>query len=302
MIIEKKSTIIDPSKVVIPYNYLLVKPDADYEELHHKGRNTGIAVTNFIYDGEGRRVSIAERNRAVTGTVYAVPDKLIYEVDRANKMGEGRVFAKEVNGFHHIVDPSTRNEINDLKLKSLEYDVDMEVSVGDRVKFSYMVHERAMTNKSIVETTEGDMYFIRYDDLFMVINEDLSPKKMVNGFILVEADEREEEETLGAKGTEKNGLFIVNLKDSENRERKSMTGTILSAATPCRGYKSVKGEKDPDTCHENGEKVMFDPRGAFKLDLMNHQHSEVPQYLIHRIDIWLTSKENPNFDEILIAN
>lgn len=300
MIIEKKSSLIDPKRVKIPYNYVLVKPDPDFDEYHYRGRSTGVAVSNFIYDGEGRRVSIKERNRAITGVVYAVPNRIYYKMREARQMSEGKVFAKKIDGIFYTVDRSTRDIINDMKLKSMEYEVDVELQVGDRIKFSYMVHERAMDNNSIIETTEGPMYFITYDQIFMSIDDQGNPKRMVNGYILVESDIKELEKDGAVKGKEKGQLFIVDLSDGEKRERKAMVGTVVLAGTPCRGYKSIPDARDPNTVHTPGERLIFDPRGAINVDLMNHQLTEKPQYLIHRIDIWLSSKENPNFENVLI--
>lgn len=292
---------IDITNIQLIENYVLILPDPNYTEFHYKGKNTGLLTTDFIYDAEGKRTSVKERNFSCIGTVYAIPKRLRYDVWKARKIGIGRNLTKEVDGQVHIVDKHIMQQIQDYRRYSVDFETECELEVGDRARFSYTAHKQCEDTGAFIETELGRMYFMKYDKIQMSINEDLSPKRMVNGYILVEPDEIEMENQDGVEGkTTDSGLFMPNLKGHrERKSRKAMVGTVLAAGKPIKGYKQLEPYIDPQVEIEAGEKIMFDPRGAVRLEMMNHQEwHEKELYLLQRHDVFFLSSENSNFEQI----
>lgn len=296
--IKKKEVLVE--NIVIPANYVLIKPDENYTEYQYRGRETGILSSDFSYDSKGRRVSVKSRNYSVMGTVYAVPRKLRYHVRRANRLIAGRKAMKEVNGVTHIVDRSVFDEVNHLKTVSVQFETSVEVSPGDRVRFSYMAHETAKTNQGFIETDMGLMYLVRYDDLYMVIDDNKDPVKCINGYILVRPDRVETKVEDGVSMVEgKGGIVIVTEATKEKRKRKIASGTVLCGSSPVSGYKDLPYNKDEPSVHERGDRVFYDPRGGVRMEMMNHQeYSEDDLVLIRRPDIYISSRNNPDFDKL----
>lgn len=298
MIIEEKK--IKVSDIVIPWNNVLIKPDPNYTEYQYKGRQTGIISSDFSYDEKGRRVSVKSKNYSVIGTVYGVPKNLKTDYKKANKIMEGREAYKEVNGFKHPIDKSSINAVQELRRNSVAYEVDIETQIGDRVRFSYMVHEYAMDNKAYIETDEGLMYFVRYDELFMVVDENLDPIRGLNGYILVCPDKVETKTEEGVTIIEGGkSLVLVADPNKEKRKRKIAQGTILCSSSPVRSYKDLHFGADNDFPHDKGDRIFYDPRGGVRLEMMNHQeYSEDDLVLIRRPDVLFSSRNNPDFDKI----
>lgn len=279
MIIEKKSNIVDPKKVVIPENWVLIKADPNYTTYQNKGKDIGIATTDFAYDGKGGKVSIKERNFSVTGTVYAVPNRLYFagrKVYEAQKLG-----GSAPEGMFR---------------RSVQFDTDVEVKVGDRVRFSYTSHTEAVNAGMSFETTEGEMFFMKYDKLFMTVDKDGNPEKVLNGYILAEADKIETKNEGGAEVRETNsGIVIATLGKKDNRKRKIATGKCILCGSPIRGNLNFLGENEPIHEIENGAKILFDPRGSKRLEPLNHQHHKEDLLLLHPRTLIFVSDNSTNF-------
>jgi hypothetical protein len=157
-----------------------------------------------------------------------------------------------------------------------------------------------MENGSIIDTEHGPMYFIKYDKIFMVVNDDLSPKRMLNGYILVDPD-MEDVKKDGAMSytTSDSGLVIPSSKTKEKRSRKKMTGTVILSGTPIKGYLQFGDLEDNNDKISPGDHLFFDPRGCKRLEHHNHQeYSDKTYYLIQRRDIYINKTENAIFEEI----
>lgn len=290
---------LDISNLRIIRNYVLVKPDPNYTTYQFKGNETGIIAPDHIMEN-GKAISVKERNYSVYGTVYAVPDKIDFNRDKIKHIIDRHDFVTEHYGETIIADNSKFEEVARIRKNSCLFGTANEIEKGDRVKFSYQSHMEAIENGAIIDTDHGLMYFIKYDKMFMVVNEDLSPKRMLNGYILVDPDINEVKSDGIMNYTESEaGLVIPSLKTKEKRSRKKMTGKVVLAGTPIRGYLQFGELEDNDDIIEPGDHLLFDPRGCKRLEHHNHQeYSDKTYYLIQRRDVYLNRRENAIFEEI----
>ncbi len=287
---------IDVSKIRIPRNYVLIAPDADYDTIQHKGLETDLYTANYIVEN-GKRVSVESKNYSVHGTVYGVPDKIGFYKDEINDIKRDKT--KE----QVVLEEDTIKRLSDYVRRTCLFETENELQIGDRVKFSYLAHVKVKEEGGIFETTQGPMYFIKYDQIFMAVNEDLSPKKMVNGYILVEPELKESKKDGIMDYTETStGLIIPTLNDQklQKRTRKNMIGKVLCAGNPIKRYFQFDIE-DRDVHFNPGDTVIFDPRGAKRLEHPNHQeYSDHELFLIQQRDVYINKSENANFDLIEI--
>lgn len=289
---------VNPNKLQILQNYVLVKPDANYESIQSKGTETGIFLPDFIYEkdkqGGERKVSVKERNFSVYGKVYAVPGKIGFHREEIKSLNNKYTVAAKIDGEVHVINRSVMNQIGSLTESSCLYETECEVEVGDRVKFSYLAHKSASEKKICIDTEEGEMYLIKYDMLTMVVNPDNTPKRMLNGYILVEPEEDERIKTEnGVTFTEsEGGLILPTFKHKHKKNRKQQKGTVLFAANKVGGYLQHEGLNDPNIEVKQGGSILYDPRGASRHEHHFHQeYSGKPLQLIQRRDIITTEEE-----------
>jgi co-chaperonin GroES (HSP10) len=244
----------------------------------------------------------------VTGKVYAVPQKIQFNRGAIKAINDSYTLVAKVGGEHKVVNGPLMRKINDLKKESCRFETDNELQVGDTVKFSYMAHLTAKENNAIFDTQEGKMYFIKYDDIFMTVDGNGQPKKMINGYILIDPDVVELKTENGMEYTEKAGLIIPQI-GKDNRQRKGakcMEGRVLLAARPlsCEGkpggYFDLENYNEVSVDVNSGDRILFDGRIAQQLEHENHQAmSEKKLYMIQRKDILFMEKDNVGlFDDI----
>lgn len=303
---------ISVKNIKIPANYVLVRVDEDYETLQRGGVETNILVANYVYEGD-KRISRPNVNFSVFGKVYGVPEKIKFnreEISFINK--RHTIVGKDKQGQHKIVHSDLLRRINDLKKDSCRFETDNELEVGDMVKFSYMVHITAKENYSIFDTDEGKMYFIKYDDVYMTINEDLTPKKMINGYILVDPNTVETKKEGAIEYEEANhGIVIPKMYEvsKHKRGKKCMEGKVILASQPLTvtdngekragGYFEIEDYYEPDVEVNTGDRVLFDPRVSLQIEHDNHQSLfEHRLYIMQRKDIIFMEKDNPYFENI----
>ena len=290
---------IDITNLKILSNYVLVNPDPNYTSFQKNGKETGILTTDHIIEN-GKMVSVKERNYSVYGTVYAVPEIIDFNRDKIKNIVDRHEFITEHYGETVIADNSKFEEVARLRKNSCLFGTRNELEKGDRVKFSYQAHKEAMDNGAIIETDQGPMYFIKYDKIFMAVNSDLSPKKMINGYILVEPDMVEtEKDGMMDYTTSGGGIILPTQKKKEKRTRKTILGKVVLAGTPISGYLQFGDIEDTDDPIETGDSILFDPRGCKRLEHENHQeYSDRDYYLIQRRDLYINKRESPIFDKI----
>lgn len=288
-------------------NWVLVKPDDDFDTYQYGGKETGLTVPNYAYH-EGKRIATPSKHFSVTGKVYGVPQNIQFNREEIKQINNSYTLVKKIGDKQQIVNGPMLRKINDLKKESCRFETDNELQVGDQVKFSYFVHITAKENGAIFDTEEGKMYFIKYDDIFMTVDENGQPKKMINGYILVDPDVIEVKSENGMEYKEQSGLILPQIgKDTRQRKgMKCMEGKVLLAAKPLSkdgkagGYFDIENYNEVPIEVNSGDRILFDHRAAQQLEHENHQAmADHKLYLIQRKDILLTEKENKEvFDEI----
>lgn len=164
---------IDPTKIKLPANYVLIKPDDDMEKYHLDGKETSIYIgkSSMQYvdpldslDFEQKETVTSQADHwAITGTVIKNPERISFYGRKINKI---KARAGSELGHDDII------EMNKLFHKSVTYDCSLETKEGDKVLFDPHAHIRAVENLEFIETDQGLMYLIRYDHLRAIIRED----------------------------------------------------------------------------------------------------------------------------------
>lgn len=294
---------IDLSTFKILYNYVLVKPDEDFETYQIKGKELGLIAPSFKYEGTGenqKRISVKERNVAVTGTVYQVPKLLQFNLDQIKALKSRYTTHKVIGGQLRMVNLPIQFEIDQLTKSSVQFNVPMEVVVGDKVNFSYMAHKQALEQGLVIDTEFGEMYLMKYDMLYMTVGENNEPKKMLNGWVLVEPDEIE---VLNENGKEfvatSTEIVLLAPKSKLRKSKKNQLGTVKNAGTLCKGYLQQPDKSDGTNKIKNGDKLLYDPRMATKLEYETHQiYSDKIHHLVQRKDVWLIFDRDFDLDTI----
>lgn len=287
-----KDNSVNTSELIMMANYVLVLPDPQLTSYQFKGRELGLISPDFKYEN-GEKISIKEKNMSVFGTVYGVPSHLQFNLDKIEKLKRTYTLFDETKPYTCPVNIAVHREIGELTRNSVMFDVDIEIKKGDRVNFSYQAHKTAKEEKMILDTELGEMYLIKYDMLYMVVDENYQPKRMLNGYILVEPDEIE---TLKEDGKEfiehSGGLVTLAPKHKLKKTRKTQNGTVIKAGGYCRRFLQQPEKKDDTKYLEDGDRIMYDPRLCKKLELDIHQIvSDKILHLIQRKDIHLVYRE-----------
>lgn len=228
----------------IPYNYVLIKPDQNFKSYQYKGEDTGL-VTALDEISAGQRMS-------VRGTIIKLPERLKYG---------GEEMKRERDKFAN--DNSSIQVIKEVKESSMLYDVTIEPSVGDIVFFNYMEHYECYQNGRFIETEEGDLLLMRYDNL--VASHKLNNIKSIqplNGFILIEPE---------ALNEPKKGLNTMRLEKLKHKVNKIGAARVLKTGKLCKGYmEDLSAPKDTNEFKE-GQNILYKPSGAHLLEWGLHQ-------------------------------
>lgn len=303
---------ISVKNIKIPANYALVKVEDDYDTYQINGKETGIISPNYVYQ-DSNRVSRPNLNFAVFGKVFGVPEKIKFHREEIACINRSHtIVGKDKHGQHKVVHGDLLYRINDLKKDSCKFETENELEVGDTVKFSYMVHIKAQEDNSIFDTEEGKMYFIKYDDIYMTVDENNKPKKMVNGYILVDPNTIETKKEGAVEYEEANhGIVIPKMYEvsKQKRGKKCMEGKVVLAGKPLQvtdngivrqgGYFEQENYYEPNIELNTDDRVLFDPRTAMQVEHDNHQELfDHRLYIIQRKDIIFMENNNPHFSEI----
>lgn len=277
---------IDVTKVVIPYNYVLIKLDPDFDTYHNTetGDNTGIHVAPW---GINQATHLS-----VTGVVMQVPNALIY------------------NGYEMAVlkkdqyrTASEQQHIADLRKESMAYDVPMELSKGLRVYFEYTTRLNAFKEGRALEQEDGKYIWIPYDMLVMAFkpstdmtNVKISDVYMLNGFLLIKILEYATEKgSDGIKGVKTiSDVFIPVQEDAKYVHQENVWyANVLSAGCGVKSYADFPGrggeyEVKNTPGGRSGDKIIFDGRHKKRLEQPAHRviFKKHELYRIHRKDIF----------------
>lgn len=277
LIIEKKSSVIDPLKVRIPSNYVLVLPDKTFDTYQLSGKETGIMVGRSIErdvsdddSEEGlleERVDNLAQHFSVKGKVFSVCEKLLYRKDLILKL-------RERFGNNH----SDMAELGYQTNICVDYDTDIEVSVGDEVMFDYLEHIACYEDGRVIETELGDMYLIRYDALFIALKPDGS-KVPLNGWVAIKR-------ILAEKVTE-HGIVVPLFSKDYFRVGKHEYAEVLDVGSPLRGMKEDFNYSDGPDHISSGDKVVYRPGGSYSLEWALHQvvYPGIDARIVRRKDI-----------------
>ena len=269
-------------------NYVLVKPDEHHTTFQFNGRETNIISSSYIFEGENQ-IKADQRNYSTVGTVYAVCEKLNFYLPQINKLRESHDLYKDMGGMGTaLVRPDIQKEIDRLTDLSVRFDTPIEVKAGDRVNFDYLTHDKVKENALIVETDEGTMYLVKYDLLYAVLDENNQPIRMLNGWNLVEPEEKETKKEDGLEyTTTESGLAIPVLKTKEKKKKRYQVGKVLLFASRNDGYLQMPDKVDPyvDRKQAKGKRLHFDHRATQRLEYYGHQFiSDKKLMLVHSKD------------------
>jgi len=189
-------------------------------------------------------------NFSVKGTVVAIPEGFLF-------------YGHQVLVYDKPYSSQELRELRELNAMSLQYDTPMELSVGDRVLFSYTAHFEKETKQD----------FIDYDRIIAK----LDPIQPINGFLLVEMKENPTFEDVG-------GFFKYN-KDKNDYG----VGVVKYAATPLKGYLGFPGVRDDERIIEETV-VFFEKTSAVRSEMDVHNSLTEQQsslFRLHRKDVLL---------------
>lgn len=277
---------ISIKNIKIPFNYVLVKLDANFESYQFAGKETNILAPTYTYK-EGKRVDAKHKNLATTGTVYGVPERIRFTREAIKSIKASIV--TERNGQNALADASLLYKINSLKDAGCRFETENELKIGDHVKLAYQVHTKCQS----FETQEGEMHMVKYDDIFMTTDG-----KMINGYILVDPVRRDTvQDGAATLLTTSSGLVIPKLGETYKRSARWQEGIVKYAGKKIGGYFDHDGYYDEDIEVIPGERIIFDPRTAMQYEMDIHMRlSDHRMYLIQRKDILFFERDNPNFD------
>lgn len=286
---------INTKELFMLSNYALVLPEPKLDTYQWKGKESNIISPDFKYEN-GERLSVKEKNLSVFGTVYGVPSTLNYNAKQIAKLSNQNTLTAKINGVDYPINIGIHRQIGELTRNSLLFDTQIEIQKGDRVNFSYQAHKKAKDEQMILDTELGEMYLIKYDMLYMVM-EGNTPKRMLNGYVLVEPEEIETKKEGAQEFIEhESGLVTLVPKHRLKKTRKTQVGKVLMAGTPNKGYLQQQEKKDIIINLEKDQNIMYDPRLCQKLEYESHQIiSDKILHLIQRKDIHYAFKDEEEF-------
>lgn len=236
---------INPSTATIPFNFCLIKADAQYDwhEIPTPDGKVSIQLTYFNQD--------KSKYLSISGKVLMLPESKWFFANKGD--GDG-------DEFHAMV----RN--------SLEFDADCDIKVGDRVFFDYREQVDVEQECRLVRTAEqGLCVLVRIDRIYGKYTDgDLQP---VNGYVFFLRDQLPDKLELSS------GILLT-----RNHNKYGLNhGIVLSADKPCRAH--LEGEYDGDMHIEPGERIIIHKNRGLRIayEVGNEELRDIE--LVHRKDI-----------------
>jgi hypothetical protein len=159
-------------------------------------------------------------------------------------------------------------------VKSVEYDVDMELEIGDRVIMSYLSYGEAIKNASVDEC-----HYVRYDEILVAMRGDqVIP---LNGLVLIEPINMTE-----SNEVKEVSKFLI-LPDYVKIQKSETRGIVRYKGKPVKRYLLDRF----DTIYESeddiqvGDYVYFSPNYAVPLQYDMHKTLPMTLYRMRRKDI-----------------
>lgn len=247
----------------IPNNYVLIKPDPDFEFIEVPSTSPMAESTKIWIGYDSETIG---RHYGITGTVLVVPENLKFNKPRIKKLRD-----RISNGKNREV--SDQIVMANLVNSSLSIDVDMELQPTDKVWFDYMCQINAVVDRLLIDTEEHGMCFlVKYEDIYCLERD--GELKVINGWVWVQPLEKET--------TTDSGLEVV-LSDTEKYLKN--TGVIVNAAAPIKGYLDYDSE-DPVELNP-GDEVIYNEKIGFPVEYSVHRKlTDKETYCIRRKDIY----------------
>lgn len=285
---------IDPTKVRIPYNYVLILPDEGFKTYQMQGRETKILVALVTKDDKGTEKSLKEQHLSISGEVWGIPDRLVFNAQAIWSIQDRTDLRKDA----YIRPKEYQREIDHLRAESVRFDVPMDLKLGDKVYFEYTAHRDANNEGRWVDTTKGRMMMVKYDSLILAKRqEDII---MLNGYCLIEnevvekkkieisyeGNSQSQKEKWNIEGVERaSGIILVENNKTEKKSRMSAIGVLHEAGSRVSCYMDFRNVRDGFA--KKGDRVCYDPRHARELEYGLHQvFSDTKLRIIQRKDIY----------------
>lgn len=238
---------IDIETAIIPYNYVLVKPDANYafHEVATPDGKVSIQLTYFNQD--------KSKYLSISGKVLMLPQEKWF-------------FSNKGDGSGQEYDAMVRN--------SLEFDANCDIKVGDKIFFDYREQIDAETEVRLVRTKDyGLCVLVRMDRIYGVYDLSINDLRPVNGYVFFYRDQLPDKLELmcGILLTRNHNKYALN------------TGLVLDADKPCKAH--LEHEFEPQTEIITGDRIIIAKNRGFRVsyEVGNEELKDIE--VIHRKDI-----------------
>lgn len=237
---------INLEKFKIPSNYVLIKPEPDFEFIKVEPKNKFSGESGPVEILIAHTTETHARHFSITGTVLVNPEKLIFNKKRIKDFKRGRAN-----------DESRREGVARLMEASLEIDVDIDTEVGDKVWFSYLCQLNAVIHKLIIDTEEhGICFLIKYEDIYCYQRKDAV--FLINGWVWIKRVERSRKTDTG-----------LELQFSTKNTHEPNWAIIIKSSNPVRDYMDSKPEGSIN--FNGGEQVIYNDKMGHPLEYGLHR-------------------------------
>lgn len=268
--------IIDHKKIKLPVNYVAILPDPDFEFYHKSdGTQSSIRVATSLrqyknphsewdYEEEEVVESIGH-NLSYSGKVIQIPEKLIFNGYLAEKFFEdnrdvlGGFMEQDVTDERSMekrkASMRASQKLQEIREDSMEYDVPIEVEVGDRVFYDFT----EKFDPTYIETDIGELLLVPYDKLEVrVRGAEVYP---LNDNVLIEWIKKDKL---------KLGNLELHAPTKEIYESKGIQEAKV-VALPVQSQGNINPKEHVDISGLNiGDIIGFIPQYAFYLENENH--------------------------------
>lgn len=249
-------------EVAIPFNYVLIKPDKEFSSYQIDGVETGIK-TGLEIDSAGQRLSVC-------GTVVSVPQTLIFNREKLDKLK-----------LNFTNDKFAISQLTHLKSSSMLFDVPIELNVGDRVYFSYLEHYSTYESNRYIEQHDGqDLLFVSYDSLYVRVRDgEVYP---LNGYVLFEKEQEPIDDS---------GLIVL---ENKKQDKDLAVGVAISTGCLCNRYLDYPEDLEDKDEIKTKDKFLYKTYRANLLEWNLHRTLFLNKYvyLLHRKDILTKCNKN----------
>lgn len=236
---------IDYTTATIPFNYVLVKADVQYDfhEIPTADGKVSIQLSYFNQD--------KSKYLSISGTVLRLPEETWFFANKGDGSGD---------------------EFNACVRNSLEFDAPFDVKVGDRIFFDYREQIDAEIECRLIRTVDkGLCVMVRRDRVYGVYeNDDL---RSVNGYVFFLRDQLPDKLELSS------GILLT-----RNHNKYGLnTGLVLDADAPCRAHLEKEYEGNMEL--QCGERIVIDKNRGFRIsyEVGNDDLRDIE--VVHRKDI-----------------